>query len=204
MGTLGGNKLTRIVFATKNSGKLGEIKEMLAGLNVILLSLNDFPNIPEIEEDGSSYLENALKKARAVSDFTGEMALADDSGLEVDALGGAPGIHSSRYAGDEAMDEDNMRKLLKELEGLPPDKRGATFHCEMVFYLPGGAYEAFRGRWNGRIHDVPLGDGGFGYDPVFFLLDRGVTVGQLPAYVKNRISHRAQAFAAFRERLQKF
>jgi len=176
---------------------------MLAGLNVILLSLNDFPNIPEIEEDGGSYLENALKKARAVSEFTSEMALADDSGLEVDALGGAPGIHSSRYAGDDATDEDNMRKLLKELEGLPPDKRGAIFHCELVFYLLGGTYKTFSGRWNGRIHDVPLGDGGFGYDPVFFLPDRGVTVGQLPADVKNRISHRAQAFAGFRERLEK-
>jgi XTP/dITP diphosphohydrolase len=200
----GGNNLTRIVFATRNKGKLREIKEMLAGLNVILLSLNDFPNIHEIEEDGSSYLENALKKAMAVSEFTGEMALADDSGLEVDALGGNPGIHSSRYAGDDAADEDNMRKLLKELEGLPPDKRGATFHCELVFYLPGGAYEVFHGRWSGRINDVPLGNGGFGYDPVFFLPDRGITVGQLTADVKNRISHRAQAFAGFRERLQKF
>ena len=176
---------------------------MLAGLNVTLLSLNDFPDIPEIEEDGSSYLENALKKAKTVSEFTGEPALADDSGLEVDALGGAPGIYSSRYAGDDAADEDNMRKLLKELEELPPDKRGASYHCELVFYLPGGAYEAFHGRWSGRIHDVPLGEGGFGYDPVFFLPDRGLTVAQLPADVKNRLSHRAQAFAGFRQRLQK-
>lgn len=195
--------LTKIVFATKNSGKLGEIKRMLAGLNVALLSLNDFPSVPEIEEDGSSYLENSLKKARTVSEFTGELALADDSGLEVDALGGAPGIYSSRYAGDDATDEDNVRKLLKNMHGVPTEKRNAAFCCELVFYPTDGAYRTFSGRWSGRIHDVPLGYGGFGYDPVFFLPDRGVTVSQLPDDLKNMISHRAQAFAKFRRWLLK-
>jgi len=194
----------RIVFATRNKGKLREIKQMLTGLNVTLLSLSNFPDIPEIKEDGASYLENALKKARVVSEFTGEPALADDSGLEVEALKGAPGIHSSRYAGDSADDKDNIRKLLKELEGLPPDKRVAAFHCELVFYMPGGAYETFHGRWSGYIHNCPLGNSGFGYDPVFSLPDRGVTVAQLSAEVKNEISHRAQAFAGFREWLQNF
>ncbi len=172
---------------------------MLAGLDVTLLSLNDFPDVPEIEEDGNSYLENSLKKARVVSEHTGESVLADDSGLEVDALGGAPGIYSSRYAGDNATDEANNRKLLKNLQGMPADKRSAAFRCELVFYTPDGAYKSFSGRWAGRISDAPLGDGGFGYDPVFFLPEMGITVSQLPDDLKNRISHRAQAFAKFRD-----
>jgi XTP/dITP diphosphohydrolase len=176
---------------------------MLAGQNVILLSLNDFPDIPEIEEDGSSYLENALKKARTVSEFTGETVLADDSGLEVDALGGAPGIYSSRYAGDHATDEDNIRKLLKDLQELPTEKRSATFHCELVYYQPDGSYEVFSGCWAGRINYSPLGEGGFGYDPVFFLPDRNITVSQLTDDVKNKISHRALAFAKFKEWFKK-
>jgi XTP/dITP diphosphohydrolase len=176
---------------------------MLSGLNVELFSLNDFPNVPEIVEDGHTYLENSLKKARIVSEHTGEMALADDSGLEVDALGGAPGIYSSRYAGDKATDDENIRKLLRDLQDVSQEKRGATFHCELVFYKPGGAYESFTGRWHGRIHDAPQGEGGFGYDPVFFLPERNITVSQLPDDLKNRISHRAKAFAKFRERFQR-
>jgi XTP/dITP diphosphohydrolase len=174
---------------------------MLAGLDVGLHSLYDFPDIQEIREDGHSYLENALKKAKTVSEFTGEMVLADDSGLEVDVLSGAPGIYSSRYGGDDATDESNLKKLLKKLQGVPPEKRGASFHCVLVFYKPDGTHEVFTGRWEGRIHDAPLGEGGFGYDPVFFLPDRGVTVSQLPDDVKNKISHRAQAFAKLKERL---
>jgi len=196
--------LTRIVFATKNKGKLREIKGMLAGLDFEFLSLHDFPAMPDIVEDGHTYLENSLKKASIVSEFTGEMVLADDSGLEVDALSGAPGIYSSRYDGDNATDESNVKKLLNELQGMPPEKRNAAYHCVLVFYMPGGTYEVFNGRWGGRIHDVPLGEGGFGYDPVFLLPDRGVTAAQLPADEKNRLSHRAQAFAGFRERWQNY
>lgn len=176
---------------------------MLAGIDVELLSLLDFPEVPEIREEGRTYRENALKKARTVAEFTGEMALADDSGLEVDALEGAPGIYSARFAGEYASDALNVQKLLETLKGVPPEKRGASFQCVLVFCRPDGVHEAFTGSWKGRINNFPLGEGGFGYDPVFFLPDRGVTVAQLPGEVKNRLSHRAQAFNKLRDWLQK-
>jgi XTP/dITP diphosphohydrolase len=175
---------------------------MLAELDVEVLSLLDFPDVPEIREDGQSYLENALQKARTVAAFTGEIALADDSGLEVDALEGAPGIYSARFAGPDATDAQNVQKLLETLKEVPSEKRGASFHCVLVFSRPDGGYEAFTGNWQGRIHNFPLGEGGFGYDPVFFLPDQGVTVAQLPPGEKNRLSHRAQAFAKLKEWLQ--
>ncbi len=175
---------------------------MLKGLDINISSLDDFSDLPEIREDGRSYRENALKKARFVSEATGEAVLADDSGLEVDALDGAPGIYSARYAGDHATDKENIMKLLADLQGVPQEKRGAAYHCVLVFYRPGGAYEAFTGHWEGRIHDMPLGEAGFGYAPVFFLPDRGITVGQLPLDVKNRISHRGQALRGFKKSLE--
>lgn len=175
---------------------------MLAGLDVEVLSLLDFPGVPEIREDGRSYLENALQKARTVAEFTGEMALADDSGLEVDALDGAPGIYSARFAGPDATDAQNIQKLLEALKSVPPERRGASFQCVLVFSRPHGDYEAFTGRWQGRINNFPLGEGGFGYDPVFFLPDQGVTVAELPPEEKNGLSHRAQAFAKLKEWLQ--
>lgn len=175
---------------------------MLADLGISLFSLNDYPEIPEIIEDGNSFLENALKKGRAVAEATGEIVLADDSGLEVDALRGAPGIYSARYAGNDADDLQNNRKLLHDLQGVPAANRGAAFRCVLVLYPPVGRYEAFEGRWEGRIAEVPVGKGGFGYDPLFFLPGEGMTVAQLSPEVKNRVSHRAQAFAKLKERLQ--
>jgi XTP/dITP diphosphohydrolase len=171
-------------------------------LNVELLSLDAFPQVPEVEESGASYRENALLKAKATTAVTGEITLADDSGLEVDALGGAPGIYSARYAGSGATDADNNRKLLAALQGVPPEKRGAVYHCALVLYRPDGTYETFLGRWEGKILDRPLGEGGFGYDPVFFLPEQGVAVAQLPAEEKNRQSHRGQALAKLRDWLQ--
>jgi XTP/dITP diphosphohydrolase len=168
---------------------------MMADVGVILRSLEDYPELPEIVEDGASFLENALKKAKTAAELTGEIALADDSGLEVAALDGAPGIYSSRYAGDDADDAQNIRKLLNALKGVPLAEREAAFRCVLVLYRPDGLYEAFNGRWVGRITEEPAGKGGFGYDPVFFLPERGVTVAQLTSDVKNRISHRAKAFA---------
>ena len=175
---------------------------MLADLGIDLFSLNDYPEIPEIVEDGKSFLENALKKGRTVAEATGEIVLADDSGLEVDALRGAPGIYSARYAGNDADDLQNNRKLLHDLKGVPAANRGATFRCVLVLYPPNGRYEAFEGRWEGRIAEEPVGKGGFGYDPVFFLPGEGMTVAQLSPEVKNRVSHRAQAFAKLKERLR--
>lgn len=175
---------------------------MLEGLGIALLSLNDCPACPEIVEDGDSFLENALKKARAVAERTGEVVLADDSGLEVAFLGGAPGIHSSRYAGDGADDAKNIAKLLAELRDVPSGERKAAFRCVLVLCRPDGRCEAFEGRWEGEIAQAPAGEGGFGYDPVFYLPESGLTVAELPAESKNRLSHRAQAFAKLRERLR--
>lgn len=167
-----------------------------------ILNVANFPQVKEVVEDGQTYLENALKKARVTAEITGEVALADDSGLEVEALAGAPGIYSARYAGAGATDAANIHKLLKDLRGVPPARRGAAYHCVLVLYRPDGSYENFTGRWEGRIHDTPLGEGGFGYDPIFFLPDRGVTVAQLPSEDKNRLSHRGQALTKLRTRLQ--
>jgi XTP/dITP diphosphohydrolase len=189
------------VLASRNPGKIREIQSMLADLGISLFSLNDYPAIPEIVEDGKSFLENALKKGRTVAEATGEIVLADDSGLEVDALGGAPGIYSARYAGNDADDMQNNRKLLHDLKGVPAANRGAAFRCVLVLYPSDGRYEAFEGRWEGWIAEVPVGKDGFGYDPLFFLPEEGITVAQLSPEVKNRVSHRAQAFAKLKERL---
>jgi len=190
------------VLASRNPGKIKEIQAMLVDLGIGLFSLNDYPEIPEIVEDGKSFLENALKKGRVVAEAAGEIVLADDSGLEVDALGGAPGIYSARYAGNDADDLQNNRKLLHDLKGVPAANRGAAFRCVLILYPPDGRYEAFEGRWEGRIAEEPVGKGGFGYDPLFFLPGEGMTVAQLSPEVKNRVSHRAQAFAKLKERLR--
>ncbi len=194
--------LKKIVLASRNWGKIKEIQAMLADPGISLLSLNDYPDIPETVEDGKNFLENALKKARAVAESTGETALADDSGLEVDALGGAPGIYSARYAGNDADDMQNIRKLLYDLKGIHTENRGAAFRCVLVLYSVDGRYEAFEGRWEGLIAEKPVGRGGFGYDPVFFLPKEGMTVAELSPEVKNRISHRAQAIAKLKVRFR--
>jgi XTP/dITP diphosphohydrolase len=198
------DQLKKIVFASGNPGKAHEIQAMLADLGVNILSLHDYPDIPEIVEDGKNFLENALIKARIVAIETGEIVLADDSGLEVDALGGAPGIRSARYAGKNADDRRNILKLLYDLKDVPPKQRGAAFQCVLVLYHPhNGRYETFQGRWEGVIAEKPAGCGGFGYDPVFFLPDLGVTAAELSPEVKNRISHRAQAICKLKETFRK-
>lgn len=179
------------------------MRVLLGDVAVDLLSLRDYGDLPDVVEDGRTFFENALKKARVVSLWTGEMALSDDSGLEVDHLGGAPGIYSSRYAGEEATDEEKIRKLLTSLQGVPEQGRGAAFRCVLVLYRPDGSFESFEGRWRGRIHEQPLGTHGFGYDPVFFLPEQGVTVAQLDPDLKNRLSHRARAFQKLKEYLRR-
>ena len=134
-----------------------------------------------------------------ISEHTGEIVLADDSGLEVEYLRGEPGVYSSRYSGPDATDDTNIKKLLHAMEGVPRERRRAAFRCVLVLYFPDGKYESFDGRLEGIIHDTPAGGGGFGYDPVLFLPDWGSTVAQLPMEVKNRISHRAQAVLRFKE-----
>ena len=191
----------KIVFASGNEGKVREIREMLEGMGIELVSLKDYADVPEIVEDGKSFLENALKKAKIVSEFTGETVLADDSGLQVDVLGGEPGIYSSRYVGEKATDEENNFALLAKLKNIPQEKRTAFFCCVLVLYRKDGSYDYFEGKWNGQIIDERRGNNGFGYDPIFFVPDMKKTAAELPAEIKNKISHRGQAFAQLKKKL---
>lgn len=175
---------------------------MLKDLEIELLTLNDFPGVPDIVEDGETFLENALKKARAVSEKTGLASLADDSGLEVESLGMRPGVHSARYSGPDATDASNIRKLLAELEGKPAGLRRAAFHCVLVLYCPEGRYEAFDGRLEGIISTEPRGINGFGYDPVFLIPGLGRTAAEISPDEKNAISHRARALEKLRSKLK--
>ena len=176
---------------------------MLRCSGVSLLSLEDYPDLPEIPEEGNSFLENALKKGQTIAELTGETVLADDSGLEVAALHGAPGIYSARYAGEESSDTSNILKLLNDLRGVPPAGRKALFRCVLILCRPAGRYQTFDGCWEGRITEAPAGQNGFGYDPVFYLPELGVTVAELPAEIKNRISHRAKAVAKLKVWLER-
>lgn len=187
-----------LVIATHNLGKIKELHLLLSDLSINLMSLQDFPELPEIIEDGQTFLENAQKKARTVADYTGLPALADDSGLEVAALAGRPGVHSARYAADRTYphtpnDEDNYLKLLDELAGVPWDQRQAQFVCEMVLAFPKGEMTSSRGICQGMIAFKPQGQRGFGYDPVFWLPEYGCTMAQVDLALKNQISHRARA-----------
>lgn len=181
-----------LLIATTNAGKLAEIKGALKELPVRILSLNDFPAAPEVVEDGATYEQNALKKARTLAAVSGLPALADDSGLEVDALGGAPGIYSARYSGEDADDARNNRKLLNELASLPEERRCARFVCVLALSAPQGEW-LFRAECPGRIGYAPLGANGFGYDPLFYFPPLGRTFGELDRETKSRVSHRGLA-----------
>ena len=186
----------KIVIASRNAGKVAEISGILSGSGVELAGLGGFPAYPEPEETGESFLENAVIKARAAHEATGLPALADDSGLEVDALGGSPGIRSARYGGGGLSDEERYRKLLGELEGMPDEKRAARFRCVMVLYPePGGDGSALvtEGILEGRIAKEPAGKNGFGYDPVFFIPGAGRTAAEMAPEEKNAVSHRYRA-----------
>jgi XTP/dITP diphosphohydrolase len=193
-----------VVIATRNSGKFREIRQILAPLGLRILSLRDFPEIPEILEDGQTFAENAVKKATAVARRTGRMAIADDSGLAVDALDGRPGVFSSRYAGENATDADRCRRLLEEMARVPKGRRGAAFICALAVASPEGKVEIVEGECRGEIASAPRGAQGFGYDPVFFLPELGKTMAELESEVKNRISHRARALERLMQVLPNF
>jgi XTP/dITP diphosphohydrolase len=191
-----------LVMATRNPGKIRELQALLADFGVTLLSLADFPLLPEIPEEGATFAENATAKATVVARLTELPALADDSGLMVDALKGAPGVFSARYAQDRTAprlptDADNWGKLLDELQGVPWGNRGARFVCELALATPGGTVLRARGECAGVIALEPRGETGFGYDPVFWVPEYEATMAQLGPEIKNRISHRARALAAF-------
>jgi len=193
--------------ATRNPGKIRELKALLRDSGVTLLSLADFPHLPEIPEEGTTFGENAAAKAMAVARLTGQPALADDSGLMVDALKGAPGVFSARYAQDRTApapptDADNWRKLLSELKDVPWGERGARFVCELALATPDGSLRRARGECAGVIALEPRGETGFGYDPVFWVPAYSATMAQLGPEIKNKISHRAKALTAFKEVLR--
>lgn len=180
-----------LVLATRNPGKIAEIKALLPSVPVTAAA--SFAGCPEPDETGRTFEENALIKARAVSRYTGKTALADDSGLEVDALDGAPGVCSARYAGTDATDQDNIRRLLDALDGISDGGRTARFRCVVAVVVPDGRTWTAEGTCEGRILQTPRGDGGFGYDPLFVPAGYENTFAELDAGVKNRISHRALA-----------
>jgi XTP/dITP diphosphohydrolase len=191
-----------LVLATTNQGKIREIVSGLALPALIYRSLMDYPQIPEIAEDGATFRENAFKKAQVVSTFVNLPVLADDSGLEVDALQGAPGIYSARFAGTGASDQANNEKLLSLLKEIPEEQRTARFVCVMVLYLPSGDWFQAEGICEGRIALKQAGGHGFGYDPVFYVSEFQKTMAELPLETKNRISHRARALTKIRPHLQ--
>ncbi|HIE03956.1 MAG TPA: XTP/dITP diphosphatase [Candidatus Latescibacteria bacterium] len=193
----------RLVLATRNEGKLREMREALSGLEVELMTLSDFPEVPEVHEDGTTFSENARKKALVAAKLTGLPALADDSGLEVDALGGRPGVHSARFAGEEADDDANNTKLLELLKGLPPERRTARFRCVLALAFPDGRVYTVEGTCQGLIAEEPAGDGGFGYDPLFFVPEEGRTFAQMTREEKNSLSHRGRALRKLREVLSR-
>ncbi|MGC8938055.1 MAG: XTP/dITP diphosphatase [Thermodesulfovibrio sp.] len=193
----------QIVIASRNKKKTVELGRILKDFNIELLSINDFPELEEVVEDGLTFQENALKKARYVCQKTGLPALADDSGLVVDALGGAPGVRSARYAGENATDEDNIKKLLKELEGIPLEERTAQFVCCIALVFPNSKEYLFWGYVKGKITETPKGSYGFGYDPVFIPEGSSVTFAQMLPHEKDKISHRKEALDKLREFLIK-
>jgi XTP/dITP diphosphohydrolase len=190
-----------LVIATRNRGKTAEIRSLLEGFPVEIRNLDDFGPIPPVVEDGDTFEENAFKKASFTSRVLGFPALADDSGLVVPALNGAPGVHSARYGGEGATDRDRYLKLLEEMKSIT-DRR-AAFECVISIAVPYGAALTYEGRCEGVIADEPAGEGGFGYDPVFYYPPLEKTFAQLGAEEKNRVSHRGRALAELRTEFDK-
>jgi len=190
-----------LVIGTRNRGKFREIAAILAPLAVDPVPLDAFPDVPPVPETGDTFEANARAKALGYARATGQWALADDSGLAVDALGGAPGVRSARWGGQEGNDAMNNAALLRALAGHPPETWTARFRCVMALATPEGVLAVTEGACEGVITDRPAGENGFGYDPHFYLPDRGRTMAQLVPEEKNRISHRARALAAMKERL---
>ncbi len=195
--------IKEVVLATRNPDKRAELAALLGDLGIKIRTLADFPDAPEVVEDGDTCRANAVKKAIAIARHTGLPAVADDTGLEVEALGGRPGVHAARYAGESATYEDNWRKLMRALEGVPRQRRRARFITVAAVATPPDKVEVAEGMLDGVIAEAPAGAQGFGYDPIFFVPQLGKTLAELAPGEKNRISHRARAFSKVREILLK-
>jgi XTP/dITP diphosphohydrolase len=185
--------MKEVIIATKNPGKAKEFEHIFAARGIEVRTLLDFPEIPEVEETGLTFEENAILKAEAVSKALGKMVIGDDSGLMVDALEGRPGIYSARYAGEPKNDENNTDKVLSELKGLSEEKRSARFYCALAVAVPGQETITVSGTCEGRILEEQRGTNGFGYDPVFYVPEKGLAMAELSSDEKNKISHRANA-----------
>ncbi len=194
--------MREVVLATRNQGKIREITECLRDLDIVIYSLNDFPAASEVKEDGKNFRENALKKARYLADFTGKVALADDSGLEVEALGGKPGVLSARFAGGRASDQENNQKLLEALKGFSLERRRASFRCVLALAYPSGQEIVIEKTCQGVVLLQERGGGGFGYDPLFFFPPLNKTFAELTREEKNQVSHRGKALKRLKEILR--
>jgi XTP/dITP diphosphohydrolase len=192
--------MKQVIIATKNVGKAREFQELLKKKGIEVKSLLDFPNCPDVEETGSTFAENAVLKAEAMSHYFHAIVIADDSGLSIDALHGRPGVYSARYAGEEKNDQKNIAKVLEELKGVPFEKRTARFHCALAVAAPGRRTTVVEGTCEGYITEVPKGENGFGYDPIFYVPQKGKTMAELSKEEKNQISHRAKALAKLEKR----
>lgn len=193
--------MKRLIIATGNEDKMREIREILKDTEFVPVSMKEAGLYLAIEENGDSFEENALIKARAVAEAAGEMALADDSGLEIDALGGAPGIFSARYLGEDTSYSVKNQKILEQLEQVPEEERSARFVCAAACVFPDGRELVCRETMEGRIAVRAAGENGFGYDPIFYLPRQGCTSAQLTSGQKNEISHRGKAFRCMRDKL---
>lgn len=185
--------MKEVIIATKNPGKAREFEYIFSSRGISVRTLLDFPDIPEVEETGTTFEENATLKAEAVAAALNKMVIGDDSGLMVDALEGRPGIYSARYAGEPKNDSNNTKKVLAELEGVPEDQRTARFYCALAVAIPGQETFTVSGTCEGRILEAPRGSNGFGYDPVFYVPEKGMAMAELSSDEKNKISHRAIA-----------
>jgi XTP/dITP diphosphohydrolase len=192
--------MQKLVIASKNPGKVREFRQLLQGMP---LELSGAEEMPEVEETGATFAENAELKARAAAEWSGCWSLADDSGLEVDALNGAPGVHSNRFAGEGTTEADRNRRLLELLRNVPPPERTARYRAVIAVSAPDGKVWLFEGACEGRIMEEARGEHGFGYDPHFYLPEHGRTMAELDPAVKNRISHRGRALAAARPLLER-
>ncbi|MCC3356513.1 XTP/dITP diphosphatase [Bacillus sp. REN16] len=185
--------MKEIMIATKNKGKVNEFRDLFASQGVKLKSLLDYPKIEDIEETGKTFAENAQIKAEAIAKKLYIPVIADDSGLAIDYLDGRPGVYSARYAGEHKNDTDNLNKVIEELTGVPNEKRTARFHCALALAIPGEETEIVEGTCEGVITENPVGENGFGYDPIFFVPEKGKTLAELSNDEKNMISHRGNA-----------